>query len=56
MIESLLQDSHSLHILIADLQEIFFIRYLQLKIIYMRVKFNIKVSNTAMVTGLKAKG
>ena len=56
LIESILQSSHSLHVLIVDLQAIFYIRYAKLKIIYMRVKFNINVPNTAVVTGLKPKG
>jgi len=56
LIESILQASHSLHVVIVDLQAIFYVRYLQLKIIYMHVKFNINVSKTAIVTGLKPTG
>jgi len=56
LIESILQDSHSLHVLIVDLQAIFYVRYVQLKTIYIHVKFNINVCNTAMVTGLKPTG
>jgi hypothetical protein len=36
-IESILQDSRSLHVLIVDLQAVLYVHYVQLEIIYMHV-------------------